>query len=192
MKGINSTLTAKQKGTFSIEFSLVGLFFGVLLMFSADIIIKLSVKGKLDRLSYSLVSIAKERTQLYAAENYTLVEQADDGDEATVEQQDISLLYTVAKNSLSRTVGQFDNSKFSMLVEELTNDSGYQAHKTYAGSCGESLSENSLAALRVKTSWGRDSSIYRVTLCYETDNMVAGLLDNGFTRVQSSSAMIGR
>lgn len=181
---MNSILMARQKGTFSIEFSFVGLFFGVLLMFSADLIIKISVKGKLDRLSYSLVNIAKERTQLYAKEDYTL------------EYDDIDLLYDVGKNSLNRTMGQFDDSKFSMFVEEMTNDSGYQ-HYARGSECNVSKTLNDLESndntkLSVVTSWGRDSSVYRVTLCYETDNLVAGLLGNGFTTVQSSSAMIGR
>ncbi len=174
----------KQKGTFSIEFAIVGAFFAVLLMFSADIIIKLSVKGKLDRLSYSLVSLAKERTQLYSKEDYTL------------ESSDITLLYTVGKNSLNRTIGDFNSNNFSMQVEEITNDSGY---KTYTKNNGctvsstlQQLENNSDTKLSVVTSWGRNSAIYRVTLCYETDNLVAGLLDNGFTTVQSSAMVIGR
>ena len=178
MKGIN--LISKQRGTFSVEFSIIGLIFGILLMFSADVIIKLSVKGKLDRLSYSLVSIAKERTQLYAEEDYTL------------ESSDVSLLHDVAVNSLTRTIGAFDSSSFSMLVEEITTSGGYQTHSSFAGSCGAALIESTLANLKVETSWGRDSSVYRVTLCYETDNLVAGVLGGGFTTVQSSSAMIGR
>ena len=46
--------------------------------------------------------------------------------------------------------------------------------------------------LSVVTSWGRQATLYRVTLCYETENLIANLLNAGFTTVQSSSVIVGR
>lgn len=47
-----TNLKYKQKGTFAIEFAIVGLFLGILLMVTIDSTIKISTKGKLDRLSF--------------------------------------------------------------------------------------------------------------------------------------------
>ena len=58
MNGLN--LKSKQRGVFSIEFAIVGVVFSLLLAFSGDVIMKISIKGKLDRLSYSLVNVLKE------------------------------------------------------------------------------------------------------------------------------------
>lgn len=71
-------LKSKQRGIFSIEFAIVGICFSLLLAFSGDVIIKLSIKGKLDRLSYSLVNVLKERTQLYGMD-YQLTSEEEIG-----------------------------------------------------------------------------------------------------------------
>lgn len=175
---------SKQRGNFSVEFAIVGLFFGLLLVFSGDVIIKLSVKGKLDRLSFSLVNVLKERTQLYD-EDYE------------IKQAEAGAMQTIAVNSLRRTLGTFDTSKLGILVEELTfSDIGVaNALNDFAlGSqrCAVSQTLDKLANLSVITSWNRQASLYRVTLCYETDNWAGSLLDKEFTTVSSSSVMIGR
>lgn len=183
MKEINSRF--KQRGAFAIEFSIVGLLFAVLLAFSSDVIIKIAMKGKLDRLSFSAVSVVKERTQLYA-EDYSM------------SNADISSLYNVLKYSMKRTTDSFEESKFGMLFEEQTYTSagGTNALKSISQGSNACSVTQPLSAieneLSVTTTWGRKSTLYRVTLCYETDNGVAGMLDNGFTTVTSSSVILGR
>ncbi|NLS13073.1 ATP-binding protein [Vibrio sp. SM6] len=183
MNVINSTI--KQAGTFTIEFSLVGIFLGVLFLFSADIIEKLSMKGKLDRLSYSATSLVKERTQLYG-ENYL------------TSSQDADLVFRVVRDSLTRTTGSFDVARFGMVLEEQTYASDHSANSlktlrrgTLACTITAPLSqvENDLT---VVTSWGRKATLYRVTLCYSTENMVEKVLDNGFAMVSSSAVVVGR
>lgn len=166
-----------------MEFALLGVVFSTLLIMTGDIIIKLSMQGKLDRLSYSLVNVLKERTQLYGKNNNTL----------TVD--DAEALYLVARNSLERTAGDFSQSNLSGSFEMLTFDlNGRQETTTInrAGGCGLTETIQDLQALSMMTSWGRRATLYRVTLCYETDNWAGELLETDFTTVQSSSVMMGR
>ncbi|GAB2651537.1 tight adherence pilus pseudopilin TadF [Vibrio panuliri] len=182
------SLTSKQRGTFSIEMAIVGVFFSLLFVFSGDVIIKLTHKGKLDRLSYSLVNIVKERTQLYS-KSYRLTD------------ANVNTAIKIAKASFKRTTNQFDATSFGYVVESVTFD---QAHKpiydvfrsqnspTLGIRCNVAKTLNNMTHLSKITTWGRPSSLYRVTLCYETDNWIGDLLGESFTRVQSDALMIGR
>jgi tight adherence protein F len=179
-----TNLKYKQKGTFAIEFAIVGLFLGILLMVTIDSTIKISTKGKLDRLSFSSVNLLKERTQLYN-ESYLTT------------QADANLVFDVVKSSFGRTLANFDSTKFGALIEEQTYQSDGTANTlvtyTEGTNCQPSQTLSSVEGdLSVVTSWGRQATLYRVTLCYETENLIANLLNAGFTTVQSSSVIVGR
>ncbi|PMH46900.1 hypothetical protein BCU68_01310 [Vibrio sp. 10N.286.49.B3] len=178
----------KQKGTFSIEFAIIGVFFSLLIAFSGDVIIKLSVKGKLDRLSYSLVNILKERTQFYSSDpDFTA---------------DGKVLNKISKQSLQRTMPTFENSNYGLLIESLAfydpDDNStyaspyYQSLERGGNHCSVSDSLEDLESLAILSSWDRKVPLYRVTLCYETDNWIGDLLGTQFSTVSSSSFMIGR
>nr|PMI79656.1 ATP-binding protein [Vibrio lentus] len=176
-------LRSKQSGTFSVEFALLGVVFMTLLVMSGDIIIKLSMQGKLDRLSYSLVNVLKERTQLYGTDVNTLT------------RKDAITFIRVARKSLSRTTENYKKDNLSGTFEMLTFDTNGQSKVTElkrGGGC--TLTENiqALEDLSMMTSWGRRATLYRVTLCYETDNWAGQLFNSDFTTVQSSSIMMGR
>jgi len=168
----------KPRGNFTVEFAIVGLFFSLLLVFSGDVIIKLATKGKLDRLSYSLVSVLKERTQLYSGDEVLSTEAVN--------------LKTIAVNSLNRTFTNFEDEDFSMCVEGLTFDASNLA-KPVNYSCSWTASETlaELSTFSVITSM-QQAPVYRVTLSYETDNWIGDLLGETFTTVTSSSVMVGR
>lgn len=175
---------AKQKGNFSVEFAIVGLFFGLLIVFSGDVIIKLSLKGKLDRLSYSLVNVLKERTQLYE-------------DDYKISKSEANAMAVVAENSLKRTLSTYEAKRFGALVEELTfkginQPNPQQSFLLGEVQCNVKAPLSQLSNLSVITSWERQATLYRVTFCYETDNWIGDLLGTQFTRVSSSSIMIGR
>lgn len=177
-------LKSKQRGIFSIEFAIVGVFFSLLLVFSGDVIIKLSVKGKLDRLSYSLVNVLKERTELYGMD-YQLTK------------KEVDSLNIIAKNSLSRTFGAFDENRYGMLVEELSfseidvpNPIISEQRGTETCHVGESI--DNLKKLTVLSVRGRTMPLYRVALCYETDNWFGRLGEKSYTTVMSDSIVIGR
>lgn len=176
----------KQRGTFSVEFAIVGIFFSLLLAFSGDVIIKLSVKGKLDRLSFSLVNIVKEQTQFY-----------DPDSNKALLRTDAQHLEEIASNSLRRTLGTFNVSNFGVLVEEVKFSSenvvsSFVSYDLAQQTCAVSRTLQELKNISVMSSWDRQVPLYRVTLCYETDNWIGDLLGSDFTTVSSSSIMIGR
>lgn len=59
----------KQKGSFVIELAFVLMFLCLLNLFTADIAMQLFTRAKLDRVSYSLVNVLKERTRFYDGNN---------------------------------------------------------------------------------------------------------------------------
>ncbi|CAH0540328.1 hypothetical protein VMF7928_02773 [Vibrio marisflavi CECT 7928] len=176
--------TSKQKGNFTIEFAVVGVALALLLVFSMDVIVKLAYKGKLDRLSYSLVNVAKERTQLY-------------GEDFQMTEPDATALFNIASNSLRRTAGSFELDGLGMVVEGLTfsgvgvpNNASVFELGNYDCRLPQNIGD--LQDLSVVTSWGRQARLYRVTICYETENLFGRVLGGEFTRVRSSSVIVGR
>lgn len=177
-------LKGKQQGVFSIEFAMVAVFFSLLIAFSGDVIIKLSLKGKLDRLSYSLVNVLKERTQLYDTDYQLTVKEVDDID-------------TIAQHSLQRTFGRFETKHYGLLVEELSFKqvgipNSAISEKRGAVECRIKQTIDSLEEMTVVTNRGREMPLYRVTVCYETNNWIGGILGREFTHVMSDSVVIGR
>lgn len=146
---------------------------------------KVSTKGKLDRVSFSAVSIAKERTQLYDS-NITLT------------QDDADTIYDVITGSMQRTMGDFSTENFGMTLEAQNYSSdGTPLDVTTFDlgdvDCGANVTLEDLEpSLRVQTTWNRNANLYRVVSCYETNNYVADVLGTGFTRVSSSAVMVGR
>ena len=182
MKGLS--LKYKQRGSFSIELAMVAVFFSVLIAFSGDVIIKLSVKGKLDRLSYSIVNVIKERTQLYEADYQLTAREVDDID-------------TIAQHSLQRTFGRFNPNKYGLLVEELSFKqvgvaSPAVREKRGTIECHLQQTIEDLESMTVVSNRGRELPLYRVTVCYQTDNWVGNILGREFTHVMSDSVVIGR
>jgi tight adherence protein F len=182
----------KQLGVFSVEFALIAVFFSMLLVFSGDVIIKLSTKGKLDRLSYSLVNIIKERTALYN-KNFTIT------------QGEMNDIYTIATNSLTRSMGNFKSTNFGIRVEQQTftaqkNDAQSVTYtddspitiNTGSQTCSVAKSLDELTSLSVVSSRENKIALYRVTLCYETNNWFGKLVGGSYTTVSSSSVIIGR
>lgn len=178
------TCKLKQSGNFSVEFAIVGVFFALMLAFSGDIIIKLATKGKLERLSFSLVNVLKERTELYGG-NFS----PSDAQARTEAIQ----LQTIAENSLRRTFGTFVPAQFGILVEAQTSANTFQQFQGGGQQCQAAQPFNTLLNLSVQTSWFRQASLYRVTICYATANWFGAISGGTINNlIQSSSVMIGR
>lgn len=177
-------LKSKQGGTFSIELAMVGVFFSLLIAFSGDVIIKLSLKGKLDRLSYSLVNVIKERTQLYDS-NFLLTS------------DEVNEVDTIAQHSLRRTFLPFDAKKYGLLVEELSFQQSGSSGAVFSErrgdiNCHQAQIIDELQPLTVISNRGRQMPLYRVTVCYATDNWIGNIVGEVFTHVMSDSVVIGR
>ncbi len=174
----------KQHGNFTVEFAIVAVFFSLLIAFSGDLIIKLSIKGKLDRMSYSASSIIKERTQLFNS--------IYDIDES-ITKEGLNT-YNIVKASLSRTMKSFDENKFGYSLDiyklDKLNVIREKVYKYPNGiECSVSTPDKDLF---ITTTWGRTLILYQVTLCYQTNNWFGILLGKTFNRVQSYSIVMGR
>jgi tight adherence protein F len=202
MKGI-SLYSKKQQGVFLVEFTIMIVSLVIFIMFTIDVMLKISMKGKLDRAAYSAVSILKERTQLYDEDTglSRLEDSGEDNEDGTDIYEtvnDSALIYTILKNSFNRTTGNFDESSFGVVVEAQTyaNDNSANAPEIFYEGNYRCNMESTLGALEpqlsIISSWGRQVSLYRVSVCYNTDNYVIGFLPNGFSYIESSAVMVGR
>ena len=179
------TLKKSTQGTFMVEFAIVGVAFALVLAFCADTVIKMTVKGKLDRMSFSGVGLIKERTQLFDDSNFTITKAEFDKTDK------------ILQNSLKRSMSNFDSNKYGSLLEVQTyqTNSSLSANPliTHKGGTLTCNPPDTLdTSLAVVTSWGRKTTLYRLTLCYDTENWYGGLVGEDYKRVSSSSLMVGR
>ena len=185
----------KQRGNFTIEFAIVGIFFGLLLVFSADLVLKLNVKGTLERLSYSMANVVKERTQLFNRDNN------DDANNYQLTKEQANEAYIITINSLNRTLGSFDKEKFGFDIQVFQRDN-YGLGNIKPLDRWNSFDEKKIGItceggepkkeLIFQTSWGRSATLYQVTLCYDTINWFGGLVGKNFSRVSVRSISVGR
>jgi hypothetical protein len=176
-----------QQGNFTVEFAIVGVFFALLLVFSADIIIKLSVKGKLERMAFSAANIIKERTELFKEGTFTVSdEQADQA-------------YKIVKNSLTRTMSNFDSTKFGFALHvrqgigETDEDDQTKIISQWSAPSGTLCQAKPPSKdLSFTTTFGRPATLYQVTLCYDTENWYGNLIGEDFSRVSTRAVVMGR
>lgn len=183
-----SFLKAKQQtGTFVVEFAAMAIALGMVLAFCGDTIVRISTKGKLDRMAYSAVSIIKERTNLF-----------DGNDFQTTDQQQFDDLSNIVKGSLSRTLFSFDPNMFGMALEvqkfdeeqnPLTLITQRNAEDEGIACTPSPVLDDTLS---VTTSQGGKASIYRVTLCYQTINWFGAVTGREYGLVSSNAVAIGR
>ncbi|MCG3725526.1 tight adherence pilus pseudopilin TadF [Vibrio cincinnatiensis] len=166
-----------QWGNFTVEFAIVGVFFALLLVFSADIVVKLAYKGKLDRMSYSAVSIIKERTELAGADNFSVAE------------AEVNIIYDIVRRSLNRTSGSFDDQKFGFQLHVVRNGVNIILPYRRGIDCESRSPDKELDFI---TTFGRHATLYQVTLCYDTPSWFGPLIGQDFSRVSSRSVTMGR
>ncbi|MGL4381998.1 MAG: tight adherence pilus pseudopilin TadF [Vibrio sp.] len=172
-----------QQGNFTVEFAIVGVFFALLLVFSADIVVKLAYKGKLERLSYSAAAIIKERTEVYDTDHFDFEPSQQIGTEATQ-------LYDITLASLKRTTNNFDPEKFGFQIRMIRENKNVRA--PFSGGYINCNNTQSLQDLDFITTFGRHATLYEVTLCYDTPSWYGNLIGQQFSRVSSRSVSMGR
>ncbi|MCZ2722869.1 tight adherence pilus pseudopilin TadF [Marinomonas sp. 15G1-11] len=184
----NESSKSSQRGLFAIEFALVGVFFAALLVFTEDVVIKQSIKGKLDRLSYSLVNIVRERTQLYNKSDQMSLAEAND-------------LLKVATRSLKETMGNFEEGRLGLVIEQqkfkanLSPEpvrANIESFKLGGYNCDPAESIDQRIGLAPVSLLGRKVTLYQVTLCYQSDNLYGDLIGETHELVRSTSITVER
>lgn len=183
-------LDKKQQGVFAVEFALVSLFFTMLLVLSGDLATKLSMRGKLDRLSYSMVNLVKERTEL-AESDFSVFDPTDTTSDLSTQK-----IFYMVRNSLYRTMNQnsFEPQNLVVLVEQLNTQADGTIEKStdYSRAIVGSLANESpltgeplydyansvTTTLAPLTVLNRRSILYQVSICYKTDDWYGNYIDN--------------
>lgn len=171
----------KQRGVFAVEFAVLALGLAVLIVFCGDIVIRLSTHGKLDRVAYSSVSMIRERTALFGGVDMTASDTAQFND-----------LLNIARSSLQRVMpSSYEAESFGMVLEVLTFDNAGQVQPvvTFSDAVDSKCQLSSALAPIIPDS---ATTLYRVTLCYETDNWFGDLVGKDYGTVSSNAISVGR
>lgn len=171
----------KQQGAFTVELAFVLFFTSALLIFTGDIALQLLNRMNLDRVSYSLVNILKERTRFYEENPIVTVREVEDMDILAAR------LLGYPKTS--------EAAPYGIRVEWLVDDSYAAIDKGIEGGtpCRPDDSLKDKASLVPTSSADKTFPLYQVTLCLKTDswfNQFWG--DSERHYIHSSSVMPGR
>lgn len=167
-----------QRGVFAIEMAFVLFFIAGLLVFTGDVAFKLFNRVALDRASYSLVNVMKERTRFY-------------NKRFKLNQQDANEMRVLASRLLT------GKRAFGLRIDALHNGAFQTLDASFSSApvcrSGDSLSEIHRAVLVPQNLVGKSFPLYQVTLCYKVDSW----FDKFFGRktqsyLQSTSVIVGR
>jgi tight adherence protein F len=160
----------KQKGSFVIELAFVLMFLCLLTLFTADIAMQLFTRAKLDRVSYSLVNVLKERTRFYEGNN-------------TLTQSNYNHIYSIAGKLLPDT-------NYSVLINS-TAPIMTITPNVKSVACSPVAIDPALIPISSLT--GIKFPVYQVTVCASFNSWFGKFTHGKNTFViQSTSVMPGR
>ncbi|UEA17702.1 protein TadF [Pasteurella canis] len=171
-----------KKGSVTIEFLFMSMFLIILFAFLFDLVMLRSTLGKLDNASYTMVSILRERSQLY---NRT--PQISNIDHKQFEELAKKIIFG-DKNS---------SKKIDVVLEYWAQDSSGSTIPNH-GQCKpyKALSNLSYLSPRSELNNERKIPLYQVTLCLETHSLFEALLLDESQRssglLRSSSMSVSR
>lgn len=178
MKLLVASRTRRQKGAFAVELAIVLIVLLGIYLFMTDISHKILVRAQLDRTSFALANILKERTRFY-------------GERQTLNDNDRDDMVALA----SRLLGRDSNAvaiKIEALHDSLTMET-YTSDQFNSLGC-QSIDINQKTNL-VPVEDGETYSLYQVTLCDQRDSWFANFWDDSGTptyTLTSSSVVPGR
>ncbi len=165
----------------------------MVLVFATDMVGKQSLKGRMQVLAYSAVSVIKERVELYGETNADAI----DG-KVLIDSNQATMVYNIVKDSMERTMIGFDDRKMGYAIEQYKVDGETnKVHHTTKLSdnnitCQPDKTLDKMKELHIKTSWNRPVSLYQVTFCYQDTNAFGDLIGGNYSMVKASAIMLGR
>ncbi|MEZ9564307.1 tight adherence pilus pseudopilin TadF [Vibrio artabrorum] len=184
LSSLNITGLKRQRGSFTIELVFVIIALGGIYLFAADLSYQLLVRAKLDRSSFALVNIIKERSRYFEGEVLA-------GKNLSVTNAELRDLTTVASRMLD-TPPEDVAIKVESLINK-RNVAEFSSHKFRSLQCNsDSILEHADLAPVEK---GKVYPLYRVTLCEENRSWLKPFFDGGtksMVKIASSSIMPGR
>lgn len=183
-------LWTDKRAAVSVEFVLISIALIFFIFFLTDLVVRQATVGKLDRVSYSVAGILRERIQLFDARE-------------TLNQQDVDSAADLAKKILTDMNSTIDLSQMSLHVEEMhfedpirlgDDRKQIKLYKSWdSGSAGQCLppqSLNQLQQLTPRGSYGRWVPLYQVTVCLPTFSWFTRLTSTEETPMMSSFAIV--
>nr|WP_301333986.1 tight adherence pilus pseudopilin TadF [Vibrio agarivorans] len=170
----------RERGAFTVELALVLIVMIVIFYFMTDVSHKLLVRAKLDRASFALVNVLKERTR-YFDESFTLT--ANDESEMRLiasrlldaDVDGVAIRVEALHNGTSADTNLFESEEFNNL------------------GCNVPLLSTKENLVPVEN--GVPFSLYQVTLCENSSSWFArllGIANLSEMTIASSSVMVGR
>jgi hypothetical protein len=184
-------LWTNRQAAVSVEFVAISIVLFIFIFFLSDLVLRQAMIGKLDRVSYSVSGVLRERIQLFDARE-------------ELNQQDVDLTLDLAKKMLSDMVENADLSSMGIVVEEMhfkdpisLGDTSKVVSKYKRWTSGNTSSEcsppealNQLTQLTPKGSYGRWVPLYQVTVCLPTISWFTRLTSKEQTPLMSSFAIV--
>ncbi|MGV2987189.1 tight adherence pilus pseudopilin TadF [Vibrio sp. E150_011] len=172
-----------QQGSFAIELAFVLVGLCMIFLFSTDLSHKLLVRAKLDRSSFALVNVLKERTRYFSDDNGDVLDFA-------VTAQDLTNMSIVASRMLN-----VEQSQIAIQIESLVNGetvTRLASQRFGQLTCSGDVIENHKDLVPVED--GVSHPLYRVMLCEQHDSWFESFTNGGdpTITVASSSIMPGR
>ncbi|WP_026957746.1 tight adherence pilus pseudopilin TadF [Aliagarivorans taiwanensis] len=163
-----------QRGSFAIELAFVMSFISLLFLFVMDLSQQLLTRGQLDRLSYSLVSVLKERSRFFV----------DDGVvRLSINNEDLLTLWRIAAPEL-------DDASGMVIESAIAADSSQRLTTGVACRSNEQLHQAEMFTLLVDEQ-GEPLPLYRVTICKQIPAWF-DVTTEATHQLQASSVMVGR
>lgn len=173
------SLCINNNGSVAVEFSFVMLFLFAFIFFMIDLVLKQALVGKLDRVSYSVAGVLRERTQLYQSREL-------------LNQNDVQEMLELSRRMLKDMNSSVDLSRMGVTVEEVHFMQPYDLrddtmtiryNNTFSAGnsaqCAPPQTLTSLRGLSPKGSYGRWVPLYQVTVCLPAANFFSRFINMG-------------
>lgn len=184
-------LWTDRRAAVSVEFVMISIVLFFFIFFLSDLVLREAMTGKLDRVSYSVSGVLRERIQLFEARE-------------NLNQQDVDASLGLAKRMLTDMTDNADLSELQIVVEELhfkdpislgDTSKEISMYKRWTsgsgkGACSPPQQLNQLTQLTPKGSYGRWVPLYQVTVCLPTISWFTRLTSVGQTPLMSSFAIV--
>ncbi|MGR5117597.1 tight adherence pilus pseudopilin TadF [Vibrio astriarenae] len=177
-----SSLSKRQRGSFAIELAFVLVALCSIFLFSTDLSHKLLVRAKLDRSSFALSNVIKERTRYFESD---IAAQEN----LHITQSDLEGLINVASRMLNT-----ESSDVAIQIESMTNASTITLVKSQKfDDFGCNIADFDDFSDLAPHDGGVIYPLYRVSLCEVHDSWFEAFFgDSSSMAIVSSSIMPGR
>lgn len=175
-----SNFLKNKNASVSVEVSLMLMFFVILIILSSDVGKFIKTKNSLEKMSYSLAGIIRERTYLY--------------DKKPINSSDVDNLYNIALVLNNKTL----DKELGLIVESLEIDKNgevdYKEFKKGDIECALETSLKDFSDLNFITKFDNYTSLYRVSLCTTNDDLFMPIKGISLKKLEplASSIVYGR